>query len=322
MNESLGRKLSVEGKSIKIEESILTKPLVSKLCAILCALLWSSCFPFVKLSYTLLDAAPSDIGVTCILAGTRFFVGSTLAYLLLSLKQRKAIRPEKREIKHIVVVALVMTVIQSVSFYVGVSHTEASKASVLNAFGSFLTVIIAHFVFRNDRLNGRKIVGCVAGLAGIAVINSSDGSLAGGFSLLGDGGVLLAATCFAVGSTYSKVCSGKIDPLRLAVFQMLLGSVMLIVIGLILGGSVGFGSIPGILLTLYMGIATITANCLWMKLLQYNKISSISVFNFLIPIFGAVLSALILQEDIFKLSGLIGMLLACGGIFIVNYRRE
>ena len=43
-----------------------------------------------------------------------------------------------------------------------------------------------------------------------------------------------------------------------------------------------------------------------------------SIFNFLTPIFGTILSALILSEDVFNLRNLVALILVCLGIYIVN----
>ena len=46
----------------------------------------------------------------------------------------------------------------------------------------------------------------------------------------------------------------------------------------------------------------------------------VSVFNFLVPIFGAALSALFLNESILEWKNLLALLLVCSGIALVNRR--
>ena len=59
------------------------------------------------------------------------------------------------------------------------------------------------------------------------------------------------------------------------------------------------------------------AFALWSQLLKYNKVGVISVFNFLIPVFGTILSAIILKENIFDIKILVALLLVCTGIYLV-----
>jgi drug/metabolite transporter (DMT)-like permease len=54
-------------------------------------------------------------------------------------------------------------------------------------------------------------------------------------------------------------------------------------------------------------------------LLQHNKVSSITVFYFLIPVAGTFLSALFLGESIFRLQYLLALPLVVAGIVLVAY---
>jgi drug/metabolite transporter (DMT)-like permease len=62
------------------------------------------------------------------------------------------------------------------------------------------------------------------------------------------------------------------------------------------------------------------AQSLWSVLLKYNGVGMVSVFNFLVPIFGAALSALFLNESILEWKNLLALLLVCSGIALVNRR--
>ena len=53
-------------------------------------------------------------------------------------------------------------------------------------------------------------------------------------------------------------------------------------------------------------------------LLKYNSVASISVYNFIIPVFGTLLSALLLNENILELKYLVSLILVSAGIIIVN----
>ncbi|MNP60016.1 EamA-like transporter family protein [compost metagenome] len=53
-------------------------------------------------------------------------------------------------------------------------------------------------------------------------------------------------------------------------------------------------------------------------LLKYNKVGKVSVYNFLIPVFGALLSAVFLGESIMELKNLVALLFVSIGIYFVN----
>ena len=67
---------------------------------------------------------------------------------------------------------------------------------------------------------------------------------------------------------------------------------------------------------------TAIAFALWSQLLKYNKVGIISVFNFLIPVFGTILSSIILKENIFDIKILVALLLVCTGIYLVYKRKD
>lgn len=69
-----------------------------------------------------------------------------------------------------------------------------------------------------------------------------------------------------------------------------------------------------------MAMISAVAYTLWGILLKYNPVSKVAVFGFTNPIFGVILSALILGEGgAFGMRSLVALVLVCGGIFIVNW---
>ncbi|MFZ1872391.1 MAG: EamA family transporter, partial [Chania sp.] len=60
------------------------------------------------------------------------------------------------------------------------------------------------------------------------------------------------------------------------------------------------------------------AFALWSLLLKYNRVGMVAPFNFLIPVSGAVLSAIFLNESIMEWRNVLALLLVCGGIWLVN----
>lgn len=77
------------------------------------------------------------------------------------------------------------------------------KGSILNSIGNFFAVILAHFAFTNDKLTVKKIVGCILGFGGVALCCFEHG-MDFSFKFQGDGFILIAAFCFALGSVITK----------------------------------------------------------------------------------------------------------------------
>ena len=67
-----------------------------------------------------------------------------------------------------------------------------------------------------------------------------------------------------------------------------------------------------------VAVLSAAAFALWAALLKHNRVGTVTVFNFLIPVFGALLSALFLGEEILAWRNLIALCLVCVGIWQVT----
>ena len=79
-------------------------------------------------------------------------------------------------------------------------------------------------------------------------------------------------------------------------------------------------AVPAVALLRYMAMISAVAYTLWGVLLKYNPVSRVSVFGFMNPVFGVLLSALILGESAQALSiyALAALVLVSLGIYVVN----
>ena len=76
-----------------------------------------------------------------------------------------------------------------------------------------------------------------------------------------------------------------------------------------------------ILLAVLLCISSV-AFALWTNLIKYNKVGVISIYNFLIPVFGTILSGIFLKENIFKINILVSLLFVSVGIILINIKER
>lgn len=288
------------------------------LLATLCALLWGSAYPGVKIGYELFAIAAPDVMGKLLFAGERFALAGILTLIIGWVLNRRVPLPSKKIFGGIVLLGLVQTTLQYIFFYIGLANTSGVKGAILNGTGAFVAVLLAHFLCKGERLTGRKTLGCLLGFSGVVLINLLGAGLETGFTFLGDGFILLAAVCFGAGSVLSKRVAQTGDSVVITGYQLLLGGGVLILIGILGGGSLEQVTWEGLALLLYLAALSAVAFTLWMLLLQYNEVGKIAVFNFLVPIFGTVLSAIFLGESFLEWKNLLALLLVCVGIYIVN----
>lgn len=188
----------------------------------------------------------------------------------------------------------------------------------MNATGTFFSVLLAHFIYQNDKLSYNKTLGCVLGFAGVMVVNLNNGLMEFSFSLMGDGFVVLAAFILSASTLYGKRISQTVDPLVMTGYQLGFGGVVLVVGGYVFGGELTVHGPSSVAILGYLTLLSSVAFALWSILLKYNRVGMIAPFNFLIPVSGALLSAIFLGENILELKYAIALMLVCSGIWWVN----
>ena len=286
--------------------------------ATLCCLLWGSSYPAIKSGYELFAIATDDIPSKIVFAGYRFLFAGLLL-LLFAMAQRKPIaRLSQRQYGQIAILGLTQTSIQYIFFYIGLAFTTGVKGSIMNATGTFFSVLLAHLIYKNDRLSYNKSIGCVLGFAGVMLVNFSHSLLDFSFSMMGDGFVVLAAFILSASMLYGKRISQTVDPTVMTGWQLAFGGGVLVLGGYLTGGTLVVHSVKAAALLGYLTLLSSIAFALWSVLLKYNRVSMIAPFNFVVPVAGTVLSAIFLGENILEMKYAIALVLVCSGIWWVN----
>ncbi|MBC8062217.1 MAG: DMT family transporter [Clostridiaceae bacterium] len=299
-------------------KKIFTDKKIVTLIATLCCLLWGSAYPAIKNGYILFHIAPEDIASKILFAGYRFILAGIILLTVAQFLGRKIFILTKKNAFRIFVLGITQTMLQYIFFYIGLSNTTGVKGAIMNSMGTFFSVILAHYIYKNDKLNIKKIMGCIVGFLGVMIINFSKDLLNFSFKISGEGFVIIAAFIFSASAIYGKKLTKDIDVMVVTGYNLFMGGVMLALIGLVLGGRVnGFTATTSGLLG-YMAMLSAAAFSLWTLLLKYNKVGDVSIFNFLIPIFGAILSSIFLGEKIMEAKNILALILVCVGIWLVN----
>ena len=185
-------------------KNILTKTWVVAALACICCILWGSAIPTIKTGYRLLQVDTADTASQIVFAGVRFALAGLLVLLFASVKERKLMVPDSCTLKYAVPVCLAQTVGQYFFFYIGVAHTSGVKGGIITGLGNFIAILLACLIFRNEKMTGRKMLGCILGFAGVVIINLMGNSLDMGFTLMGEGFVLIAQLAYGMSTVLIK----------------------------------------------------------------------------------------------------------------------
>ncbi|GLG88742.1 DMT family transporter [Sellimonas catena] len=306
------------------KEKLLTNGWVVAIGAIISCALWGSAFPCIKIGYKLLNIAADDVSTQILFAGVRFTLAGVLSIVFESIIERRVLLPKKSSIGNILKLCMMQTVIQYLFFYVGLAHSSGVTGSIITGTNSLLTILIACFIFRQEKMTLPTMIGCVVGLAGVVVANLGEGSIGTQMHLNGEGFVFIAALFYAISSIYLKKYSQQDDPVMLSGYQFLVGGLILSVLGFATGGRLSGFTLQSSLLLLYLGFLSAMAYALWGILLKYNPVSRVAIYGFTNPVIGVLLSALLLGEggQAFSAKNLLALLLVCTGIIVVNLWKK
>lgn len=301
-----------------MKESIWQKRAVAPVLAAVCALLWGTAFPFIKLGYQEFEIASDDRGAMLLFAGLRFSLAGLMA-LAVTLLKRNGNEPLKKLLPAAALLGAVQTFAQYLFTYIGIGMTTAANTSIITACASFLTVLAVPLFFKNDRITAVKLIGCALGFGGVLIVNRGGGVTAE--TLPGDLLVFISTVCAAAGNIIAKKLGKGHDPLRLTAWQLLIGGALLCITGLILGGRLDLLNLNGVLILLWLAFVSAAAFSVWTALLKYNPASKISVFILLVPVFGTLLSGLLLGEEVFRAEVFVSLALISAGVILVNLSK-
>ncbi|PAV31223.1 EamA family transporter [Virgibacillus profundi] len=290
------------------------------LIAVFCSILWGSAFPVLKVSYEEIQMAADDTIAKLVFAGMRFLLAGLIILVGLFFFNRRHLFVTKRQFLFLIILGIIQTGLQYYFFYNGLAKVSGMQGAILSSSGIFITVILAHFFYSNDRLSAKKAFGLAAGFIGIIVANWGQ-ELQLSFQLTGEGYMILAALTSAIATIMAKELAVGIHPFAITGWQLTIGAGLMLIIGVPQLSENAMTFTPlGWGLFIYSALLSAAAFGLWYSLLKYNKAGEITMFKFITPVSGAILSAMFIPGEKLNLYILAALVLVAFGIVAVNYK--
>jgi len=203
--------------------------------------------------------------------------------------------------------------------YAGLAHTGASRMVVFLYTAPCLTALGLHWFVPGERLHSVQWLGILLAFGGI-VAAFGDGFASSPASLLGDafgvlGGIFWAATTVWIRATGLT----RISAAKVLFYQLAVSAAALPAASWLMGEPGVINVTPtAVASVLYQGIIVAFATYLaWFWLLTRYLAGRLAVFGFLTPLFGVLLGALVLGEQLRP--AFLGALAMVGmGIWLVN----
>jgi len=282
------------------------------LLAILACLLWSTAFVGIKigLQYT----TPLQF------AGIRFFLAGIIL-IPFARNLQGYYRTITKHFKIILKVSAFQTILLYALFYYGIDLLPGSLAAIIIGSQPLFAAIVAHLFIADDKMGLRKTLIISSGIFGIVLIAARKG-LAGPEGLpelLGIALLVLANIASGLGNVFVSKNKSSLSPIILNSSQMMIGGFILFLISLV-SESLPQISFPADYFYALSWLSLISAGAftIWFMLLQkpYVKVSDLNIYKFIIPVFGAVLSWVILPNESPDLTSIAGMLIIGASVVI------
>lgn len=204
----------------------------------------------------------------------------------------------------------------------GETRISSGLASILNATTPMFTVLVAHMLTANEKLEAGKFIGVMVGFAGVAVL-VEPGALAGtgGENAFGEAACLGAAFVYAVAGIYGRRFK-DVSPIKVATGQVTGSTIVLIpVVALVdhpwtspAPDATTWGALIGIAL-----LCTALAYILYFRILAVAGATNLLLVTFLIPASAILLGSIVLGEPLL-VRELIGMAVIGVGLAFIDGR--
>ncbi|MFZ5672667.1 MAG: DMT family transporter [Pseudomonadota bacterium] len=297
-------------ETLALERTASRSPVLAQM--LLCSFLWANSYLLMKLIGA--DVAPLP------LTALRGLMGGGLLALWV-LWRGQAILPRGREWRDWAVLGLLQGLIPNTLTAYALSQIAAGLTSMMQATTPLMVAVLAHFLFADERLSLRRLLGVLVGFAGMAVLIGPSGESLQSGSFWGALAMIATAVSYALGSLYVRSIPVA-QPARLALGQQAFSGIPATFAVLLFLGPDAFAAVPEHALALVaLGIfATALPIVLFMNILRRAGPTLGSMNGYLTPAWTVLLGFFILGETT-SVNEIAGGVIVLLGVLLANERR-
>jgi len=285
------------------------------LLAILACLLWSTAFAGIKIGLKYTDPL-SFAGIRFMLSGIMllFFAGNLKTYF----------RVIKENFQLVMLLSIVQTFLVYALFYTGITMIDGALAAIIIGSAPLISAISAHFLMEHDKMTIAKTISLVLGFVGITIIALSRKPwMATGFrELTGILILLVSTTSGSLGNIIVSKNKKVVHPMIFSSAQLFIGGFLLLLLSLPIEGLPTVIYAKEYYLALgWLSFLSAGAFAIWFNLLKKPeiKVSELNLWKFIIPVFGAVFSWILLPEESPEIFSVVGMIFVAISIILFNH---
>lgn len=261
--------------------------------AIVAIWLWSTAFAGIKIG--LQYHTPLQF------AGIRFLLSGLMIIPVFG-NISKYFGEIRTNISLVIKLSLVQIFFQYALFYTGISLIPGALAAMIIGSSPLFVAIVAHFSFKNDKMTLMKTISILIGVAGIAIITlgRTKVEIKGEYELPGIGLLLLSNIIAGYANVLVSKSPVNISPLVLSSSSLIIGGFLLLMVSIPVEG-ISAGPFPPVYFAAlgWLSFLSAAAISIWFSLLKRPgvKVSILNVWKFLIPVSGAILSWILIENE-------------------------
>ena len=230
------------------------------------------------------------------------------------------VAPDRRTLAHGVVVGLLFGA-EFCCIYSGLRFTLASRGYVFIYTQPFFTALGAHFLLRGDRLSPASVAGLLLAFAGVSVLFAGNWGETTTRTLPGDLLLLLAAALWGATNLYIKrFLAPRAVALQTLFYQLAFSAPLLMLLSLALEDRVWLGGSGPVFAALFYQciVVAFLSYVVWFELIHRHPVSLVAAFTFFTPVFGVLISGVVLLGEPLTGAMLVSLALVTAGMFLVN----
>ncbi|MCW8916941.1 MAG: DMT family transporter [Magnetovibrio sp.] len=278
------------------------------------SILWGGSFFFVGV---LVDHLP-PLTIVVLRVG----IAAAVLHLVLMV-QGDLIKSDARVWRAFLVMGFLNNVVPFTLIVWGQSHIASGLASILNATTPIFTVVVAHYMTSDERFSTARIVGVLAGFAGVAVMIGPDLLQNLGTNVWAQVAILGAALSYAFAGVYGRrFRTLGVKPMHTATGQVTASTLMLAPVALWVEMPWRL-PMPGLEeWAALLGLAVLSsalAYILYFRILATAGATNVLLVTLLVPVSAIILGVTVLGESLDR-DAMVGMGLIAIGLLVIDGR--
>jgi drug/metabolite transporter (DMT)-like permease len=280
---------------------------------VLLGFFWGSSYLFIKIGVE--DGLPPFTLITL-----RLLIGFMLLATVVTIA-REPLPRDPRTYGHLIVMGAVNIAIPFSLITWAELTVDSALAAILNAAVPLFVILIAAVFLRDEQITVNRLVGLIVGFIGVLILVGFDPSKVASGNLAGEIALIGSTLSYACGAVYSKRNIHGLRPMIPAIFQVGFALVMVSVLALIFERPIDVVSHitpKALLAVVWLGLlGSGLAYLVFFRILGRWGATRTSLVAYLLPVYGIVLGAFVLHEEI-DARLLIGTGLVIAGVALVN----